>query len=150
MSRPGSIRPTRIHPPRPRIVVPAVAFGASMLVIAFGVIGTSGTYGSRLGLVPRGRGAAPGIERLLVRLAITRPPATVPGTYVAPGAATMRRVVFVGTLVLAGAPAALAGVVLMTYGVFVVAHAASSPERRSQFRRRERPGELSRLATPRR
>jgi hypothetical protein len=96
-----------------------------MLVIAFGVIVTSGTYGSRLAWFLGVAVPVLALSALLAWLPTRRRPASGSAAHAAPGTAVIRRVVFVGTLVLVGAPAALAAMLLTTYGVFFVAHGIS-------------------------
>ena len=121
MTHPRRIRSPRIGP-RLGAAAAVMTFGASMLVIAFGVIATSGTYGSRLAWFLGAAVPLLALSVLLAWLPTTRPPATTPGPYAGPGAPTIRRVVFVGALVVVGAPAALAVMLLTTYGVFIVVH----------------------------
>jgi peptidoglycan/LPS O-acetylase OafA/YrhL len=103
-----------------------MAFGVSVLVIAFGVIATSGTYGSRLAWF---LGVAVPLLALSVLLAGWAPrrraAATGPRTDATPGAAAVRQVVLVGALALVGIPAALAAMLFTTYGVFFVVHGVS-------------------------
>lgn len=108
------------------MVIAAAAFGGSMLVIAFGVIATSGTYGSRLAWF---FGIA--VPLLALSVLLTSPaPGWRPGTThrraaPASGAVAIRRAVRVGALVLVGAPAALVAMLLTTYGMIFVVHGVS-------------------------
>ena len=106
-----------------------LSFAAAALVMVFGVIATSGVYGSRMAWLLGVALPLLVITMLLARVA-PRPAARVhEETPSSPGHAGPgldgRRTLFVAALVLLGIPVALAGTLLSAYAFIFVVHGIS-------------------------
>ncbi len=106
-----------------------LTFSVAMLIVVFGVVASSGVYGSRMAWL---LGIALPLLVATVLLARTAArstarahggPSPSPGRH--PGSGFGARMVLVASVVLLGIPVALAGALLSVYALFFVAHGVS-------------------------
>ena len=102
-------------PPRPRC-------STAVVVIAFGVIATSGVYGSRMAWLLGVAMPLLALSVLCAWLSGRRRPAAFPSPSASPAHVPAGRAVLVSAAVLLGMPVAFAAMLLTTYGVIFVVH----------------------------
>jgi hypothetical protein len=106
--------------------VALAALLTAAVVIAFGVIATSGVYGSRMAWLLGVAMPLLALSALLAWLSTQRrPAAALPAPRTQRTTARTGRVVLVSAAALLGIPAALAAMLLTTYGLFFVFHGLS-------------------------